>query len=284
MSKIQSSPILTIIIPAYNSGGTLDIALKSIINQTIKDIEILIIDGLSTDNTLEIVENHKLEFAGINIVSEKDKGIYDAMNKGIMLAKGEWIYFMGSDDSLYEPITIEQFLNNPELKNNEIVYGDVYSTRFNGRYDGLFSYSKLINQNICHQAIFFRKSIFTKIGKFNMKYKAYADWDHNIRWFFSSKVSNAYLNQIIANYADGGYSSLYVDEVFIKDKSFLLLSKGIVKLSVSELISCCNYSINYAKQKKNYFEYLVAYFLRFGLKIFKKISFFNFRKFNKKYK
>lgn len=283
MSKTPSSPILTIIIPTYNSGATLEVALKSILKQTFKDIEILIIDGLSIDNTLEIVENYKLEFSNINVISEKDKGIYDAMNKGIIKAKGEWIYFMGSDDSLYEPTTIEQFLNSAELKNNDFVYGDVYSTRFNGRYDGLFSYSKLINQNICHQAIFFKKSVFTKIGKFDLKYKSHADWDHNIRCFYSSKISNGYLNQIIANYADGGYSSLQFDEVFKKDKNFLLLSKGIGRLSVSELISCCNYSINYAKQKKNYFEYLVAYFLRFVLKILKG-SFLRLRMLSKKYK
>lgn len=275
MSKTQSSLILTIIIPTYNSGGTLGVALKSIINQTVKDIEILIIDGLSTDNTLGIVENHKLEFPNITIISEKDKGIYDAINKGVLMAKGTWLYFMGSDDSLYESTTIEQFLNCKKLKDNEIVYGNVYSTRFNGSYDGLFTYSKLINQNICHQAIFFRKSVFIKIGKFNLKYKVYADWDHNIRWFFSSKISKIYINQIVANYADGGFSSIQIDEVFKRDKDFLLLSKGIGKLSVCELISCCNYSINYAKQKRNYLELLAAYFLRFGLKIFRKIKVLN---------
>lgn len=273
MSKTQSSPILTIIIPTYNSGRTLDVALKSIINQTVKDIEILIIDGLSTDNTLEIVENLKLEFAGINIVSEKDKGIYDAMNKGVLMAKGIWLYFMGSDDSLYESTTIEQFLNNEKLKDNEVVYGNVYSTHFNGSYDGLFTYSKLVNKNICHQAIFFRKSVFDKIGKYNLKYKAYADWDHNIRWFFSSKVSKIHVDQIIANFAYGGFSSVYDDDAFRSDKNFLLLLKGIGKLSVSQLLSCCSNSIYYAKQERSVIKFLIAYFLKFGLKIFNKASF-----------
>lgn len=264
---------MSIIIPTFNSAKTLAVCLDSILKQSFTDFEVLIMDGLSTDNTLEIVKSYDDE--RLIISSEKDNGIYDAMNKGVLLAKGTWFYFMGSDDSLYERTTIEQFLNNAELKNNDFIYGDVYSTRFKGRYDGLFSHSKLINQNICHQAIFFRKSIFTKVGKFNTKYKVYADWDHNIRCFFSSKVSNAYLYQIIANYADDGYSSNQIDEVFKKDKNFLLLSKGIGRLSVAELLSCCNDSINYAKQKKNYFEYLVAYFFRFGFKVFKKISFVN---------
>ena len=274
MSKTELDPILTIIIPTYNSGNTLEVALKSIINQTIKDIEVLIIDGLSTDDTLKIAERYKLEFPGIKVISEKDQGIYDAMNKGIVIAKGTWLYFMGSDDSLYDSTTIEQFLNKEELKNNEVVYGNVYSTRFNGCYDGLFTYSKLKNQNICHQAIFFRKSIFSKIGRFNLKYKGHADWDHNIRWFFSSSLSNTYVNQIIANYADGGFSSVNGDEVFIRDKNFLLLSKGIGKLPVPELLDCCNQAIIFAKQERNIFRLVVVYFLRLGLKVFQKISLF----------
>jgi glycosyltransferase involved in cell wall biosynthesis len=274
MSKSEFDSILTIIIPTYNSGKTLEGALKSIINQTIKDIEVLIIDGLSIDDTLEIAERHKLEFPNLNVISEKDKGIYDAMNKGISMAKGTWLYFMGSDDSLYESTTIEQVMNREGLKNSEIVYGDVYSTRFNGCYDGLFSYSKLKNQNICHQSIFFRKTIFSKIGKFNLKYKGHADWDHNIRWFFSSSLSNTYVNQIIANYADGGFSSVNGDDVFIRDKNFLLLSKGIGKLPIPELLDCCNQAIIFAKQERNIFRLVVVYFLRLGLKIFRKISLF----------
>ncbi|MDR7372330.1 glycosyltransferase family 2 protein [Flavobacterium aquidurense] len=270
MSKTQASPILTIIIPTYNSGSTLDVALKSIINQTFKNIEILVIDGLSVDNTLEIVESNKMEFPNITVVSEKDNGIYDAMNKGILLAKGTWLYFLGSDDSLYEADTIEKFINSEALRLNEVVYGNVYSERFNGIYDGLFTYSKIMNQNICHQAIFFKKSIFDKIGKFNLIYKSHADWDHNIRWFFSSKISKMFVNQIIANYADGGYSSTHSDEVFWRDKYFLLLTKGIGKLSLSELISCSSHSIKFAKEEKKYLKLLLVLSLRVGLKILKK--------------
>ena len=274
MSESKFDPILTIIIPTYNSGNTLEVALKSIINQTIKDIEILIIDGLSTDDTLKIAERHKLEFPNLNVISEKDKGIYDAMNKGISMAKGTWLYFMGSDDSLYESTTIEQIINIEGLKNIEIVYGDVYSTRFNGSYDGLFTYSKLKNQNIGHQSIFFRKIIFSKIGGFNLKYRGHADWDHNIRWFFSSNLSKVYIDQIIANYADGGFSSVHGDNDFMRDKNFLLLQKGIGKLPIPDLLDCCNQAIIFAKQERNIFRLVVVYFLRFGLKIFEKISLF----------
>jgi glycosyltransferase involved in cell wall biosynthesis len=272
MSKTPYSPILTIIIPTYNSGATLEVALKSIINQTVKDIEILLIDGLSIDNTLEIVERYRRVFSSINVISEKDKGIYDAMNKGIILAKGEWIYFMGSDDSLYESTTIEQFLGNTNIENNEVVYGNVYSKYFNGSYDGTFTYCKLLNQNISHQAIFFRRSVFDKTGKYNLKYKAYADWHHNINWFFSSKISYIYIDQIIANFTYGGFSAIYDDKAFKSDKIFLLISKGIGKLTTSELLNSCNNYINYIKHERNFFKLFVAYFLKLGLMIFGKIT------------
>jgi len=264
----KKSPLFSIIIPTYDSGSTLSVALDSIFNQTFTDLEVLVIDGLSSDKTLDIVKNYKNKFNNIRIYSENDQGIYDAMNKGIDLAMGEWLFFMGSDDSFYEPTTLEQLINREELVNNDIVYGNVYSKYLNRSYDGLFNYSKLINQNICHQSIFFRKSIFNKTGKYNLKYKACADWNHNISWFFSSKISKIYIDQIIANFADGGFSYTFDDKAFKSDKIFLIISKGIGKLSVSELLSCCNNYINYARQERFFFRLYVAYFLKVVLIIF----------------
>tara|TARA_R110002096_G_scaffold117849_2_gene255240 strand:+ start:396 stop:1232 length:837 start_codon:yes stop_codon:yes gene_type:complete len=271
----KKPPLFSIIIPTYNSQTTLSVALDSIFGQTFKDLEVLIIDGLSNDGTIKIVENYKKQFNNINVFSEEDKGIYDAMNKGIDLALGEWLYFLGSDDSLYESTTLEQFIGRDEIKNNEIVYGNVYSAYFNGSYDGLFTYSKLIKQNICHQAIFFRKSVFNKTGKFNLKYNAYADYNHNIIWFFSAKISKIHIDQIIANFVYGGFSSVYDDKAFKTDKIFLIISKGIGKLTASELLSCCNNSINSAKQERNFPKMFVAYFLKFALMVFRKAPLFN---------
>jgi glycosyltransferase involved in cell wall biosynthesis len=252
MSTTKSNPLLTIIMPTYNSAATLDIALESIIHQTFQNIELLIIDGLSSDNTIEIAKKYQLEFPQINIISEADKGIYDAMNKGIGVAKGEWVYFMGSDDSLYEITTLEQVLNNEKIKNLDVIYGSVYSMGFNGVYDGEFTYSKLAIKNICHQAILFRLMALKKTGKFNLKYNVLADWDHNIRWFFSSKISKSYTNQIIANFGEGGFSSKYEDEVFEKDKSFKIAIKGLRKLEKSELIGIIRNALIHAKNE-NYF-------------------------------
>jgi len=251
MSSTKSIPLLTIIMPTYNSASTLDVALESIINQTFQNIEVLIIDGLSSDDTIEIAKKYQLEFPQIKIISEVDKGIYDAMNKGIGIAKGEWVYFIGSDDSLYETTTFEKILQHDQIKNIDIIYGDVYSSSLNGIYDGEFTFSKIITKNICHQAIFFKINVFKKIGNYNIKYKALADWDHNIRWFFYSGVSKVYTNQIIANYADGGYSMVNPDDEFYRDKNMKLFLFGIGKINVSQYISVCRNAISYSKKDKS---------------------------------
>ncbi len=271
MSSTKSNPLLSIIMPTYNSAATLDVALESIINQTFQNIEVLIIDGLSSDDTIEIAKKYQLKFPQLKIISEEDKGIYDAMNKGIGVAKGEWVYFMGSDDSLYETTTIEQVLNNEKIKNLDVIYGNVYSSSFNGVYDGEFTYKKLAIKNICHQAIFYRLRAFKKTGKFNIKYKVLADWDHNIRWFFNSRVSKVYTNQIIANFGEGGFSSNYVDQVFEKDKSFKIVIKGIRKLEKSELIGLVRNAIIHAKTQnflfRIYFLLIIKQFLILGRKL-----------------
>ena len=129
--------------PTYNSGATLSVALDSILGQTFKNLEVLIIDGVSSDNTIEIAENYKKKYSNINIYSEKDEGIYDAMNKGVAYATGTWLYFMGSDDLFYETTTLETFLSQVVIKTHLVVYGNVYSSRFNGVYDGIFTAAKL---------------------------------------------------------------------------------------------------------------------------------------------
>ncbi len=272
MIQSNNNPLLTIIIPTFNSAATLEVALESIIIQTLKNIEVLILDNLSTDKTVKIAKKYKNEFPYIKIIIKKDNGIYDAMNKGIDMAQGKWLYFMGCDDSLYEITTLEQCLNSARLKTLDVIYGDVYSTRFNGVYDGEFTYSKLAFKNICHQSIFFKKSIFNKTGKFDTKYKIHADWDHNIKWLFSSKISKAYINQIIANYADDGFSSRFEDEIFRKDKKLKLIYKGLGKIPLSQLINYCTEAITESTERRATLQILKLNLLKLSFKIIHKIK------------
>lgn len=215
---------ISIIIPTYNASKTLSVALESVLKQTFADYEILVIDGLSTDNTIDIAKCYNDE--RIKIISEKDSGIYDAMNKGICLAKGEWLYFLGSDDRIFDNKVLEN-IQQAILKNNcDVIYGDVFSTRFNGRYNGEFTSVELLSKNICHQSIFFKKAVFEKTGLFELRYKGHADWDHNFKWFFNPFIAKKYFDIVVAEYADGGFSSINSDEMFEKDKVLNFLKYG----------------------------------------------------------
>lgn len=251
---LNNPPQLSIIIPTNNSESTLEEALKSIFIQTFNNYEVLIIDNLSMDNTSSIVQEYQNKYQNIKWFSSKDNGVYDAMNKGVDLARGNWVYFLGSDDTLYECQTLEKVFNELNFS-AQVIYGNVFFEEYNRIYDYEFNNYKLTTNNICHQSIFFKKEVFCTIGKFNTKYKMLADWDHNMRWFFSNKVNHKYVNQVIANFAAGGYSSKNKDFVFENVKYFKILKLAIFKLTLKELIETCNKALKYFKthgQTKKY--------------------------------
>lgn len=227
----------SIIIPTYNSSVTIHRCIESVVNQTYKDIEILIIDGVSQDATLDIVRT--FNDVRITILSEPDKGIYDAMNKGVKKSKGEWLYFLGSDDKLFDNSILFKVYNYILNSDLHVIYGNVVSARFNGLYAGEFNYSKLYYQNICHQAILFNRLVFSKIGCFDLKYKSHADYDHNIKWFLNKHINKLYVEETIADYADGGFSSQNGDELFEKDKNFRFICSGLFTLPKHFLLDIC---------------------------------------------
>ncbi|MEI7736809.1 MAG: glycosyltransferase family 2 protein [Ferruginibacter sp.] len=221
----MSQPVFfSIIIPTYNSAATIKACLESIILQSFNDWEVVIMDAASTDQTILLAETLGNANKRIRIFSEKDAGIYDAMNKGIAKSKGQWLYFLGSDDRLFDASVLEQVKHfaeqEPEIA---VLYGDVYSTRFNGRYAGPFTIDKLYRQNICHQAIFLKRTVFDITGEFKLQFKSWADYDNNIRWFLNKRLQKKYIDILVADYADGGFSSGVTDEVLTEKKAELFL-------------------------------------------------------------
>jgi glycosyltransferase involved in cell wall biosynthesis len=211
-------PFFSIIIPTFNSASTLAQTLNSVLLQSFADLEILICDGKSGDRTLDIILEYQVKDNRINYISEPDKGIYDAMNKGISKAKGKWLLFLGSDDQLYDGNVLKSafdFLNNTVA---DLVYGNVQlqgdaSWAQDGIiYDGEFSKAKLFEKNICHQAIFYSAGIFNKVGTFNINYNICADWDFNLRSFAFCKVQ--YIDLVIAKFIGGGQSTSAHDKLF----------------------------------------------------------------------
>lgn len=228
-------PLISIIMPTLNSENTIARAMQSLNVQDFLDFELIIIDGKSTDNTINIIESFNVEY-DVRVYIENDKGIYDAMNKGINLSKGEWLYFLGSDDKLFRSTVFLNLAKHLINSNFDVIYGDVYSDRFKGIYDNEFDAEKLIKKNICHQAIFFKKTVFEIIGTFKIKYVSHADWEHNLRWFFTPKLTHKYVNLTIADYADGGFSSRQGDDKFRKLKKIKLIYYSFSYLQFSDWI------------------------------------------------
>ena len=235
-TTIKPSPILSIIIPTYNSSKTVATCLQSILNQTYTDFEVLIIDGISEDSTLKIVAGFNDD--RVTVVSEKDNGVYDAMNKGVNLAQGQWIYFLGSDDTLFNNEVLMNVYLEMQTNLYDVIYGNVLFVERNEIYAGEVSPENIFETNISHQAIFFRKSAFLKVGKFDLRYKIYADWDHNIRWIFSKSVRRRFVNLIVANFSVAGLSAS-VDKDFYSLKPIKYIRYMNFRLPFSRRVIVC---------------------------------------------
>lgn len=199
--------LFSIIIPTHNAATTISNCLKSLLQQTFENFEILIMDGASTDATVSIAKS--FHDNRIKICSEPDFGIYDAMNKGIKIAEGDWLYFLGSDDELYNNKVLE--LVKPFLDSGyQFTYGNVLMNNTNQAYCGKVNNIEILFKNICQQAIFYNKLIFERLN-FNLSYKVYADYDLNIKFFETKYNLVQYIPILIAKYANTGYSSTQKD-------------------------------------------------------------------------
>jgi len=203
-TRKYEAPRISIITPIFNAASTLEACIESVINQNYLNLEHWFIDGLSTDGSLEIIKKYAEVNSHIKYISEKDKGIYDAMNKGIDLAEGEWVYFLGGDDELC--FDIFNSISEALIINKKcIVYGNVKINDY--IYNGHFDKIKLSKSNICHQSIFTHKFVFDEIGKFNyVEFKVLADWEFNIKCWVNG-ICFFYIDKIIAIYSDKGFSN-----------------------------------------------------------------------------
>lgn len=201
-------PTISIITVCYNAEQLIERTIKSIAEQTYKNIEYVIIDGASKDNTLTIADNYASKFNKMIIVSEPDKGIYDAMNKGLQKATGEYVWFMNAGDCIYEPTTLEHIIskNHPD-----VIYGDTMIVDESGKELGLRRLrppKKLTWKSfrkgmlVCHQSILVKRSI---APDYDLQYKMVADIDWVIRVLKAAKtIKNTH--RILSRFLEGGFS------------------------------------------------------------------------------
>lgn len=204
---------ISIITVCFNSAATIRETIESVLSQDYKNIEYIIVDGSSTDGTQEIVNDYTSGIA--KFISEKDKGLYDAMNKGIDLATGDVIGLLNSDDIFAHSHVISRVADIFGQKNVEIVYGDLYYFR-SGFPDkplrfylgGQFSLKK-ISYGLMppHPTFFIKKSVYEKYGKFDTQYSLSADFDLILRFLGIHKVFFEYLPEVLVKMRMGGKST-----------------------------------------------------------------------------
>lgn len=203
----MNNPKLSVITIVYNNVAAIERTMLSVLNQTYRNIEYIIIDGASTDGTKEIIQKYQEQIA--KFISEPDKGLYDAMNKGLALATGDYVLFMNSGDEIYAPETVsEVFATAPS---GDIYYGE--TEMFDENWNSLGQrrhhapehfdwHSFKFGMNVSHQAIYIKRSL---TEPYNLAYKYSSDID----WILkaakkSSNIVNTHL--YVAKYLVGGVS------------------------------------------------------------------------------
>lgn len=240
---------VSIITVVYNNKETIRDAIDSVLNQTYKDIEYIVIDGNSTDGTVDIIDSYGDKITAF--VSEPDKGIYDAMNKGIRLATGDVVGILNSDDYYIDENVIEKVVKVFEEKEVDSVFADLVYVKSDDLQKVVRYYdsSKFLPDKFqyalypAHPTFFVKKWVYDTYGLFKTDYKIVADFDIMARFLYTNHVSFTYLNEPIIKMRVGGvstsFSSIWINsleqlrvckENNIDSNIFKILSKYPIKL------------------------------------------------------
>ena len=204
---------LSVVTVCRNSIATIAQALDSVNGQTGVELEHIVIDGLSTDGTVELLERSKRQLA--HLISEPDAGLYDAMNKGIALATGEYLGFLNSDDVYAEPGTLQKVAALLERTRCDAVYGDLLYVsgsdpnkvvrywKSEPYHAGLFE----AGWHPAHPTLFVRTRLLQDLGGFDTRFRYHADFDLMARLFVERRISAAYLPEVLVRMRMGGQSN-----------------------------------------------------------------------------
>lgn len=200
--------LISVITACYNSEKTIRKTFDAMLAQTYQNYEYVIVDGGSTDGTLAIIEEYMPKFQGrMTCVSEPDKGIYDAMNKGIARCKGDLIGINNSDD-WYEPDTLEQIVSHYQGDKYEVVYGMERTIR-DGKEFGVqfYHHDVLPQQMLTHPTCFVTRETYADFGVFDSEhYRSSADYELMLRYYYSKQVTFTPVYRILSNFTLGGMS------------------------------------------------------------------------------
>lgn len=216
---MSNQPMVSIVTVCYNAEKSIEHALKSVLSQTYQDFEYIVKDGASTDQTMQIIENYRDKFAakGIRfvVVSEKDSGIYDAMNRAVQLCSGTWINFMNADDRFYDEHVLEQIFGQNQYETSHILYGDTLEMEY-GEYYFYCKNLNLIEERMpfSHQSTFARREVLLQYP-FDLNYKIAADYDFLLTTY-QAGLTFTDVNTIVSVVEKEGVSSLSLYDSFVQ--------------------------------------------------------------------
>lgn len=207
---------ISIITATFNSASTVRDTFDSVLNQTYKDIEYIVVDGLSKDNTVEIIKEYEPKFNGrMRWISEKDKGLYDAMNKGIAMATGDVVGILNSDDFYTAQDSLEVIARTLEESGADAVYGDIHFVNDKDLNKCVRYYSSaifkrrlmLIGLMPAHPTFFCKREVYTKYGSFDTSYKIGADFESLLRYVYINRIKTKYIKKDFVTMRTGGAST-----------------------------------------------------------------------------
>lgn len=225
----------SVITATYNSSASIKDSIESVLKQTYENYEHIFIDGASTDSTVEMITELTDSIKGkVRIISEPDKGIYDALNKGIKSASGDIIAFLHADDFYANETVLENVVDKFEESKADSVYGDLQYVSKNNidnivRHwqSGEFNARKLKNGWMPpHPSFFVKKSIYEKHGDFDLSFKIAADYDFMMRVLFKEQISVSYLPEVCVKMRVGGESNRSIKNIILKSKEDLRAMKN----------------------------------------------------------
>jgi len=202
---------LSIITITYNSAKTIQRALESVQSQTYQDIEHIIVDGDSTDGTKDLIAAYAARHKNVRWVSEKDDGIYNALNKGIRLATGDVIGFLHSDDVFYSTDSIEHIAQAFASEQVDVVYGDLQYCRGN-KVVRRWKSNAFNPKSLCygwmppHPTVYVRRKVYEQVGEYDEWFRISADYDMILR-IFSASYPSHYLPEVLVSMEMGGASN-----------------------------------------------------------------------------
>ncbi len=218
---------ISIITATKNSEASLETCIKSVINQNYGDIEYIIVDNCSTDNTLDIAKSYVDDIA--RIISEPDNGIFDAMNKGIKLASGDIIGFLHSDDFYAQNNVVETVVQKFANDNCQAVYADLQyvSRKNNNRIIRKWKAGNYTKASFAkgwmppHPTFFVKRECYLKFGLYNTDYQIASDYELMLRFLHKHNISCSYINEVLVKMQVGGTSNRNIKNIVNKSKEDL---------------------------------------------------------------